>query len=67
MSPYFQHFNVRLSINRPCLHLVEFHHHINQYNMIFAHYDSIHDLDCRLVTKSSCPRSNGDPNRLIPS
>jgi hypothetical protein len=37
MSPYFQHFNAILSINRPCLHLVEFHHHINQSNMIFAH------------------------------
>jgi hypothetical protein len=22
---------------------------------------------CRAVTKSSCPRSNSDPNRLIPS
>jgi hypothetical protein len=22
MSPYFQHFNARLNINRPCLHLV---------------------------------------------
>jgi hypothetical protein len=35
--------------------------------MIFVHYDSIHDLDGRAVTKSSYPRSNDDPNRLIPS
>jgi hypothetical protein len=26
--------------------------HINQYNMIFAHYDSIHDLDCRAVSEA---------------
>jgi hypothetical protein len=32
--------------------------------MIFAHYDSIHDLDCKLVTKSSYPRSNGDPESI---
>ena len=32
--------------------------------MIFAHYDSIHDLDCKSVTKSSYPRSNGDPESI---
>jgi hypothetical protein len=32
--------------------------------MIFTHYDSIHDLGCRAVTKSSCPRSNGDPESI---
>jgi hypothetical protein len=32
--------------------------------MIFAHYDSIHDLDCKSVTKSSNPRSNGDPESI---
>jgi hypothetical protein len=44
VSPYFQHFNARLGINSPCLHLVSIHHPINQYNHIFTHYDSIHDL-----------------------
>jgi hypothetical protein len=37
---------------------------MNPYNMIFAHYDSIHDLDCKSVTKSSYPRSNGDPESI---
>jgi hypothetical protein len=32
--------------------------------MIFAHYDSIHDLDCKSVTKSSYMRSNGDPESI---
>jgi hypothetical protein len=32
--------------------------------MIFAHYDSIHDLDCKSVTKSSYPRSNGNPKSI---
>jgi hypothetical protein len=32
--------------------------------MIFAHYDSIHDLDCKSVTKSSYPRSNGNPESI---
>ena len=32
--------------------------------MIFAHYDSIHDLDCKSVTKSSYPRSNDDPKSI---
>jgi hypothetical protein len=32
--------------------------------MIFAHYDSIHELDCKSVTKSSYPRSNGDPETI---
>jgi hypothetical protein len=32
--------------------------------MIFAHYDSIHDLDFKSVIKSSYPRSNGDPESI---
>jgi hypothetical protein len=32
--------------------------------MIFAHYYSIHDLDCKSVTKSSYPRSNGVPESI---
>jgi hypothetical protein len=32
--------------------------------MIFAHYDSIHDLDCKSVTNSSYSRSNSDPESI---
>jgi hypothetical protein len=32
--------------------------------MIFSHYDSIRNLDCKSVTKSSYPRSNDHPESI---
>jgi hypothetical protein len=59
-------FIIRLS---SYLHLDFFYSRSSTWHLLAVFYQPFSSLDamCRVVTKSSCPRSNGDPNRLIPS